>query len=786
MMEGKRYAILIGNGKYPKDTRLRPLRCPEKDVDDLEKVLKSKEYGDFTEVSVLKDVPHYESEAMLLQVLRSARTEDLVLIYYSGHGKLGLEGDLHLATVNTNIDTLEATSIPADRIRGFLRASPTRKVILILDCCYSGKVGEAFLKGGGVEDQLAQIQSERQGIYILTASSGLEVAQEKPEDQNSLLTKHILEGIKEGRADFDDKGSVSIGDLYRYSWDQMKKADFQAPMKWDLNVRGDDLVVASTGKASGEKRRKQTREVLFELARDESLPSAIVTKAMEILELKKDQLSEAQASYCNLLDRLVQKSLNVTEFVFQWQTIGLRIEHELRRKEMKALYGKAKDARSTGDWSLVVDNLQTLLALDPTYGDAPELLEEAQQKLKYWKLYVTGKEHHKQSRWAEALEALMQVQSNLGDYEDATSLIRTAQDALAVETAKAQQQAEVDTLYLEASSLISTRDWKSAFKKLQAILEIVPDNEAASQKLIEVRQTQLEDLYDQGKKLYESEQYQEAITYFQQVAEIDGDYREIKILREKAEESERLKREAEENKKKTVDNRLRIAPAWGSAFLTISIFSVSLTGVALIFGLLDGARGISLELILTRAINISLIYSVPVACAILPKTRWSFARVEVGDVRPLGFYLVAGLLAAGISQLISLVFNIIFMLRVDWAWQRSRLIYPWLVVSFATALITASMVDNPPLLGMSRRWQQCREGLVQGALMLPVTALTYLWLYQRLVDFKRVNLDYLNYQLIAPIPTMVIGAVVGFVIGFFFPNWYRRHQEQSAEEARAG
>jgi hypothetical protein len=506
MMQGKRYAVLIGNGKYPEDARLQPLRCPAQDIDDLEKVLKSKEYGDFDEVLVLKDAPQHESQRTLLHVLRSARREDLVLIYYSGHGKLGLEGGLHLATFDTNIDTLEATSIPVDRIRGFLRASPTSKVILILDCCYSGKVGEAFLKGGGVEDQLAQIQSEGRGTYILTASSGLEVAQEKPEDQNSLLTKYILEGIREGKADFDDKGSVSIGDLYRYASEQIKKTDFQKPMKWDLGVEGADLVVAHTGKVSGERRREQIEQVLYSFRKEGSLPRLVLKKALEILDLERDQLSEAQVGHNILLDRLGQDRIKINDFVFEWRALDQRIEDDLKRKEMKTLYRMAKDAKSVEDWSLALDTSKQLLALDPTYADAPDILEEAQKKLESLQLYATGKEHHKQSRWAEALSALMQIQSDSGNYEDAKALIGTAEAALARDRAEAQRQAET-----------------------------------------EIRESQLVALYDEGKKLYDAAQFQEALACFYPIVEIDPDYRDIKILREKAaEESERVKREAEE------------------------------------------------------------------------------------------------------------------------------------------------------------------------------------------------------------------------------------------------
>ena len=160
---------------------------------------------------------------------------------------------------------------------------------------------------------------------------------------------------------------------------------------------------------------------------------------------------------------------------------------------------------------------------------------------------------------------------------------------------------------------------------------------------------------------------------------------------------------------------------------------------------------LSFEAMLIRAIMISVIYSVAVACAVIPKTRWSFARSEVGEVRPIGFYLVAGLMSAAISQLTGLFFNLLLTYRFDWALQRARLTYPWLLMSFATALITAVMVDNPQLPTMSPKRQRCLEGLAQGVLMLAVSSLTYIWLQQRLyVDFKDVDLKYLDYETLGP------------------------------------
>lgn len=197
-----------------------------------------------------------------------------------------------------------------------------------------------------------------------------------------------------------------------------------------------------------------------------------------------------------------------------------------------------------------------------------------------------------------------------------------------------------------------------------------------------------------------------------------------------------------------------------------------------------GNKSVPVEALLIRLGLVGFTYVVAVACAVFPKATWKFAQAKAGEMRPIAFYFVAGLISAAISFVTSLLVQTIWLHRFDWSWQRASLTYPWQLVSFATAFITAVMVDNPRYPQFSARMQRCLEGLVQAVLMMAVTYLTGLWLLQR-VDFYKglgVDLRYLKYGTPRPFMTMTMGAAVGFVIGFLIPTWYRRHQEQAAQE----
>lgn len=323
-MNENRYAILIGSSEFPEEPKLSPLKCPERDVDTLNEILSSQELGCFTETITFKNRPHHEILIKINKILRNASKNDLVLIYYSGHGKLDSAGRLHLATSDTEIEVLESTSIPITSIRNFIDTSPSNKIILIFDCCYSGAAGHEFTKTKGDVEGQFQIVSSSKGIYILTASTSIQVAQEKESDEHSFLSKFIFEGIRDGAADSENKGFVSMDELYRYVYNQMTKQDFQTPMKWGLNVQGDDLILSKTKKILDRSWKKKVKEVLLEF--DESIPDFISKTVYEIISIDSKTLTAQQKHYVFLLNQLIDKKLKIGQFIEKWQLNSNSVE----------------------------------------------------------------------------------------------------------------------------------------------------------------------------------------------------------------------------------------------------------------------------------------------------------------------------------------------------------------------------------------------------------------------------------------------------------------------------
>src|SRR5262245_60190970 len=128
MSKGQRYAVLIGSSRFDKEPRLNRLNCPENDVAGFNDLLAAKEFGGFDNIVILKNKHSHDALIEINRVFRDAQPDDLILIYYSGHGNIDKQGELYLATIDTQLKLLESTSIPFDRIYTFVKNSDCKRI----------------------------------------------------------------------------------------------------------------------------------------------------------------------------------------------------------------------------------------------------------------------------------------------------------------------------------------------------------------------------------------------------------------------------------------------------------------------------------------------------------------------------------------------------------------------------------------------------------------------------------------------------------------------------------
>ena len=336
-MNEKRYAILIGNNEFPNSDLLQELRCPLNDLDGLNKVLASEDLGNFHEVILLKNKPHYTIKQELHHILKKTTKNDLVLIYYSGHGKSTLKGKLHLATNDTDVNLLESTSLAFSDITDFVQGIPfSKKCIIILDCCFSGIAGTELMRSG-MDDQL-QMASYGRGIYLMTACLPTGLAKEA--DQYGIFTKHLIEGIASGEADADGDGRIGVEELFKYVRDRVVDDGFQEPMKWGIGISNEIFLAKSNKKAE---RIRSIRKKLMDC--EDMMPEHILKRAFKIIDKKPEELCEKDSFYNDLLDSWHNNQIGIKELMDSWHIIDSRLlsdstkfENEIRREAAKINY----------------------------------------------------------------------------------------------------------------------------------------------------------------------------------------------------------------------------------------------------------------------------------------------------------------------------------------------------------------------------------------------------------------------------------------------------------------
>ena len=240
--ETVRLAVVVGNnagaGSMP------PLRYAESDAGKFSRVLL--ELGDVTpeRLQVLQGKSVRELETALgrareqAEVIKRAPENRVVLVFYfSGHSDgEGIE--------------LGREVLPFTRLKSILTGIGDVRVVVV-DAC---KSGAGFREKGGkqVEPFTIKLTDTLQstGDAFIASSAQNEAALESAEVMGSIFTHHLVSGMR-GVADVSGDRLVTLGEAYRYAYDQTVSRTTLLPVgaqhpTYDYNLTGQGELVMST------------------------------------------------------------------------------------------------------------------------------------------------------------------------------------------------------------------------------------------------------------------------------------------------------------------------------------------------------------------------------------------------------------------------------------------------------------------------------------------------------------------------------------------------------------
>jgi hypothetical protein len=221
-----------------------------------------------------------------LRRLSAATPDDLVILAFSGHGFVGLNGDFFLAPrdIGANRSSasgpdLQARSISSDDLAAWLRDVDAGELAFVIDACYSAAsvAAEGFKPGPMGSRGLGQMAYDK-GMRVLAAAQADNVAIETAALQNGLLTYALAkEGIEQSRADWSpvDK-RIQLDEWLRFGISRVPTlySDLKTPGL--VRPRAATLANVSAAGSVERLRADEQRPSLFDFTRRTQSPTVSV------------------------------------------------------------------------------------------------------------------------------------------------------------------------------------------------------------------------------------------------------------------------------------------------------------------------------------------------------------------------------------------------------------------------------------------------------------------------------------------------------------------------------
>jgi hypothetical protein len=220
------HAVVVGIACY---RHLTPL--PEvKDAPDIAALLRDPDRGGYPKdnVQLLQEEQATQANlrAALAKLAGDCDADSTAFLYFSGHGGRIESGPcmgeylLPVDTLYPGEAELARTAVSGEEFTAALYAIAVRKVLVVLDCCHAGGIGQPrelrpapAIKPGLSEGYYEGLKAGR-GRVIVASSRATESSWVLPGQEYGLFTRHFLGGLSGGVRSGD--GYVRVFDLFEY------------------------------------------------------------------------------------------------------------------------------------------------------------------------------------------------------------------------------------------------------------------------------------------------------------------------------------------------------------------------------------------------------------------------------------------------------------------------------------------------------------------------------------------------------------------------------------------
>lgn len=242
------YIAAIGVSDYAQNNF--NLKYAEKDANDFINIMQTvgkRNYESIESVKYTNEQFTARSLTEIKQFFSKAKRDDVIMLFYAGHGLLDQQMDYYLGTYNTNFADPSKSGINYEDLEACMDSNESAHRFFFIDACHSGELD----KGEYIVTSTAQVPSgtltfrnvnnssirlrdrglkEIQTIFnemfvdvrwgigatIISSSGGNEVSIEGKQWSNGLFTWCIKQGLLKKNADLNNDGSINIKELSSY------------------------------------------------------------------------------------------------------------------------------------------------------------------------------------------------------------------------------------------------------------------------------------------------------------------------------------------------------------------------------------------------------------------------------------------------------------------------------------------------------------------------------------------------------------------------------------------
>ena len=226
------YFIGLGVAEY--ENPIFNISNPDNDVKDLAKILKGKGSKIYNKVyinTLVNEELTLENVMRLKQQLEKSKVDDVVFLYWAGHGELDNDSkQLHLLPYDVDKQNVISSAIPFSVMNDLMTEIPARKKLLILNACHSGEYNEDAVALRKMKTMFLDFR--RNNGCTVIASSGADRASITTKKSSNTLLGSALKSIfdnsilsKKGidlRPDKSQDSFVSVVELITFLQETMQ------------------------------------------------------------------------------------------------------------------------------------------------------------------------------------------------------------------------------------------------------------------------------------------------------------------------------------------------------------------------------------------------------------------------------------------------------------------------------------------------------------------------------------------------------------------------------------